>query len=110
MEKLLIIVPHQDDEIIIAGPIMDQLLNRYDIRVLFTTNGDYGISSKNNIRLEESIEALKVLGVKEILFLLDMVMNGILGIYIIKKMTKYVFRSVEDVAHMLLKITKNSII
>ena len=66
MEKCLIIAPHQDDELAIAGSLMIQLneMKRYEIYVLFTTNGDW-YQDEAYIRLHESVEALSVLGVDE---------------------------------------------
>ena len=60
MKRCLIIVPHPDDEINVAGGIFDQLLdNDYDITVAFTTYGDYNpkLSKK---RVKEAQKAKKI--------------------------------------------------
>lgn len=64
-KKLLIVVPHEDDELILAGPFWDVMMENYEVFVLFTTNGDYGIRTEKNSRLEETLSALNVMGVKE---------------------------------------------
>lgn len=66
MEKCLVIVPHQDDELVVAGDLMVQLLEsgEYECYVLFTTNGDW-YAEEADIRFRESIEALHILGIEE---------------------------------------------
>lgn len=69
MKRCLIIVPHPDDEINVAGGIFDQLLdNDYDITVAFTTYGDYNpkLSKK---RVKEAQKAKKIFGYQHICFL-----------------------------------------
>ena len=62
-KRALIIVPHQDDEIIIAGSmILNMRENHCEVFLLFTTNGDYEIDGK--IRLNETLNAMKKLGVR----------------------------------------------
>ena len=62
--KVLIIVPHEDDETIIAGNIIDLLkLNGNDIKVAYLTNGDYSIPAE--IRAKEAIHAIRTLGLNE---------------------------------------------
>ncbi len=64
-KKYLIIVPHPDDEINIAGQLICQLTQtNNEVHVLFTTNGDYYIYEGER-RLKEAINALRVLGVDE---------------------------------------------
>ena len=42
IKSVLIIVPHQDDDLNVAGCLLDQLGNaRIPIDVCFVTNGDY---------------------------------------------------------------------
>ena len=60
----LIVAPHQDDEILaFAGTIQHELANGNEVKVLFLTTGDYYGTELTAIRLAESVEALKVLGV-----------------------------------------------
>lgn len=64
-QRILIIVPHQDDEINIAGSMIVQLIKRnMDVNILYTTNGDYH-SYEGPIRLKECICCLNLLGVPE---------------------------------------------
>lgn len=63
-KSILIIVPHQDDEINIAGGLIASISNENkNIRVLYTTNGDFCMEAK--VRYSEAIKSLKKLGVKK---------------------------------------------
>lgn len=63
-KKYLIIVPHPDDEINVAGQLIYQLAkSNSEVYVLYTTNGDYCIDQGQ--RLKEAINALNLLGVNE---------------------------------------------
>lgn len=73
MKKLLVIVPHQDDDISIAGALLAACCEpraEYEPFVLFTTNGD-GYKCDELIRLREAQHALSVLGMdtQHIMFL-----------------------------------------
>ena len=57
--KVLIIVPHQDDDTNIAGGILSQLQEQGEVHVLFTTNG------ADTKRLKEAIDSLAVYGIPE---------------------------------------------
>ena len=61
-KKILIIVPHQDDEINIAGGLIFTLskLNN-DIHILYATNGDYIFSAER--RMKECVKSCSILGV-----------------------------------------------
>ncbi len=62
--KVLIIAPHQDDEILAAGGLIQQLNKRgHIVNVLFATNGDYHGSDIALVRYYESCKALNHLGV-----------------------------------------------
>lgn len=67
---LMVIIPHEDDEINLAGTVIYHA-RKLGIRVIcvFTTNGDW--KYPGFIRLKEAIQALAVLGVpeKDIVFL-----------------------------------------
>ena len=59
--KLLVIVPHQDDEINVAGStIIGSVEEGLDVSLAFMTNGDweYDVPLRNN----EAIDAAKILG------------------------------------------------
>lgn len=62
--KVLIIAPHQDDEILAAGGLMQRMQkNGEHVSILFATNGDYLGPEVAQIRYYESCKALKYLGV-----------------------------------------------
>lgn len=63
---IAIIVPHEDDELIVAGEVIYQAVkNGKNVKVIFATNGDYNSKKEGERRIKEAIEALSVLGVKE---------------------------------------------
>ena len=69
--KALVIAPHPDDEINLAGQLMLSLKKKgADIFVVYTTNGD-ATAKEGNRRMREAVNALEVLGVerKHIIFL-----------------------------------------
>ncbi|MGN0306918.1 MAG: PIG-L deacetylase family protein [Lachnospiraceae bacterium] len=68
MGKIMIIVPHEDDEILMAAGIIEQaLFEGKQVTVVVATNGDYEGCDKltGSVRLSETIEGLKVLGLPE---------------------------------------------
>lgn len=72
--SIMIIVPHQDDELLLtAGIIKQAVLSHVPVHVVMATNGDYGCSdyTVGRMRLNETIEGLKVLGLssKHVTFL-----------------------------------------
>ncbi len=61
--KILIIVPHQDDEINIAGGYIARgIKENKEIYILYTTNGDYIYDAKE--RIKECYKSCRRLGVK----------------------------------------------
>lgn len=57
-KKILIIVPHEDDELNLTGGIINSnYIKKENVFVAFVTNGDYAISAK--IRIREAINSLK---------------------------------------------------
>jgi LmbE family N-acetylglucosaminyl deacetylase len=63
-KRVLVISPHQDDEIIGCAGIIKKFVDRgADIRVMYTTSGD--MENKQKERLKESISALKLLGLSK---------------------------------------------
>ena len=63
----MIIVPHEDDEILMAGGIIEEAVkNEKKVSVVMATNGDYEGTDKitGAVRLPETIAGLKVLGLK----------------------------------------------
>ena len=58
--KILLIIPHQDDEIHIAGSLIASMKNTNNVYVLYTTNGDFIFNAK--YRYKEALKSLKTLG------------------------------------------------
>lgn len=75
-QRVMILVPHEDDDINLAGGVIEEYL-KYgsEVYVVFTTNGDgderFDMSKMGYTRINEAIKALAVLGVpeKNIIFL-----------------------------------------
>lgn len=64
-KRVMILVPHPDDEVIIAAGIMEDALSKgYPVKVVIATNGDCSATSQQTgrNRLLESISALQYLG------------------------------------------------
>lgn len=63
-KKVMVIVPHEDDEINLAGATIKRAVEEdNDVYVIYLTNGDY--SCKAEVRIKEAITACKLLGVKQ---------------------------------------------
>lgn len=87
----LIFLPHEDDEINIAGGLLENLKNiNCKIKIVYSTNGDFATESK--YRIKEAIKSLKVLGVSKenIIFLgySDQYSDGENHIYMSEKIWK----------------------
>lgn len=70
-KRILVLVPHQDDEINIAGQIIPSLIEEgMDCRICFSTNGDYR-EEDGAIRAKEAVSVAEFLGVpsKNVVFL-----------------------------------------
>lgn len=61
-QRVLLLVPHQDDDINVLGGVIEEYV-KYgsDVRVVFSTNGDY--YGLQEIRFQEAIDALGAMGV-----------------------------------------------
>lgn len=71
-KTIMVLAPHEDDEVIIAGGIIKEAVDRGDtVKVLLATNGDFHGPDRAPQRIRESVNALEKLGVtkKDILFL-----------------------------------------
>lgn len=67
-QNIMVIVPHQDDEILMtAGILYEANQRQIPVKVVMATNGDYGCSdySVGRARLKETIKGLSMLGIKE---------------------------------------------
>ena len=63
-KKVLIIVPHQDDEINLMGGLLPLLVKMgLEVNVCYTTNGDFEIPGE--VRLIEALRALQCLGINK---------------------------------------------
>lgn len=59
--KVLVLVPHQDDEINVAGNTIKNFNDLgAEVHVCYSTNGDYVLPAE--VRIGEAVAALKVLG------------------------------------------------
>ena len=64
--KVLLIAPHQDDEVLAAGGLMHRMQKNGDhVSVLFATNGDYHGPEVALLRYYESYKALNHLGIRK---------------------------------------------
>ncbi len=67
---VLVIAPHPDDEVLLAGGVMDRAIREGQrVAVIIVTNGDYSCERDGYLREAESVAALKSLGVTEVHFL-----------------------------------------
>ncbi|MCK5128572.1 MAG: PIG-L family deacetylase [Clostridiales bacterium] len=68
-KKVLLIVPHEDDEINVLGGVLEQYALNSSVFVAFVTNGDY--KEDASVRIQEAINALAHYAIPEenILFL-----------------------------------------
>ena len=69
-QKVMIFVPHEDDDINLAGGVIEEYIKHDStVYVVFSTNGDgderFDMSKMGAIRINEAIRALAVLGVPE---------------------------------------------
>ena len=68
MENIMVIVPHEDDEILMTAGIIEKAVNGGKrVTVVMATNGDYEGRDKitGSVRLRETMKGLAVLGVPE---------------------------------------------
>lgn len=69
VEKVLVIVPHGDDEINLVGTIMDQFTSlSIQVHVLFITNGDYDPQLATE-RMQETMRVVREMGFAKTIFL-----------------------------------------
>lgn len=69
-KKVMLLVPHEDDEINLAGGVIEEYIKHgSEVYVVFSTNGDgderFDMSKMGYVRIREAIKALAVLGVPE---------------------------------------------
>lgn len=65
MKKIMLLVPHQDDDIALCGSILkDFVENEYRVFAVFMTNGDYD-ERIGFVRLREALDVMKLYGIPE---------------------------------------------
>ena len=65
-KNILILAPHQDDEMLMAGGIIKRAVDAGDnVKVLLATNGDYNGQGSGQGRIVETINALNALGLSK---------------------------------------------
>lgn len=69
-KKVLILVPHEDDELNVAGGILSSLVEKKEVYVAFSTNGDYSSNQEQTLvtktrRYREAVEAMATYGIPE---------------------------------------------
>ena len=64
MKRVMILAPHQDDELILCGSFLKELVQQNDVYIVFTTNGDYE-EKIGKVRLKESLEVSRLFGIDE---------------------------------------------
>lgn len=64
MEKVLFLVPHEDDELFVGGPLLISLARspEYEVFVFIATNGD-SVPYESKCRIKESINVLNEIGI-----------------------------------------------
>lgn len=63
-KSVLIIVPHQDDDINLAGGVIEEFVRyKSDVKICFYTNGDYEVSA--DVRLNESLGVADFYGIPQ---------------------------------------------
>lgn len=62
-KKILIIVPHEDDEICVTGGLLASLPQKCEKYIIYVTNGNY--IYKTQTRYKEAIKSCNILGVKK---------------------------------------------
>lgn len=65
MKKALFLVPHEDDELFVGGPLLINLSrsDEYEVFVFIATNGD-SVPYESKCRIKESLKVLSAIGVK----------------------------------------------
>ena len=61
-DKIMIMSPHPDDDVIGAGGIMQRISNKQRVQIVYMTNGKGGLSDTTINRIHEAFASLQVLG------------------------------------------------
>lgn len=66
--KVLVLAPHQDDELLLTGGILEDLVQTSEVHILFSTNGDYTRKrplsrERKGRRMQEACRAMREFGI-----------------------------------------------
>ena len=66
--KVLVLAPHQDDELLLAGGILEDLVQASEVHIIFSTNGDYTRKrplprERKGLRMQEAYRAMQEFGI-----------------------------------------------
>ena len=62
-DKIMILSPHPDDDVIGMGGTMELLPNKKNVKIVYMTNGDGALNNNTKgSRLKEALSSIKVLG------------------------------------------------
>lgn len=66
--KVLVLAPHQDDELLLVGGILEDLVQTCEVHILFSTNGDYTRKrplsrERKGVRMQEACHAMREFGI-----------------------------------------------
>lgn len=81
-QKILVLAPHEDDEMLMAGGVINRAVNNGDeVYVVYGTNGDFNGVSQGKTRISDTVNAMKAIGLdKSHLFFLGYADNGGMGV------------------------------
>lgn len=81
-KRILVMAPHEDDEMLMAGGIMNRAVaNGDEVYVVYATNGDYNGVDHGKLRISDTVNALNTIGVPtEHLYFLGYADNGGMGV------------------------------
>lgn len=81
-KRILVMAPHEDDEMLMAGGVMNRAVaNGDEVYVVYATNGDYNGVDHGKLRISDTVNALNTIGVPtEHLYFLGYADNGGMGV------------------------------
>ena len=81
-KRILVMAPHEDDEMLMAGGAMNRAVaNGDEVYVVYATNGDYSGVDHGKLRIRDTVNALNTIGVPtDHLYFLGYADNGGMGV------------------------------
>ena len=81
-KRILVMAPHEDDEMLMAGGVMNRAVaNGDEVYVVYATNGDFNGVGHGKTRISDTVNALNTIGVPtEHLYFLGYADNGGMGV------------------------------